>query len=281
MSTDAASLVSAIVDPLSSYLSPRSLARLAGSCTAVHAALRHADACWVAAASHAGLPARSYADLVSYYRSHCLFCCDVSFGATVERGGKRLILDLGSAEPSTRRVAAAHSIVSLSRFGSVDFHIRELSHEPNHHVILWLGVLFDKRDGCILDGGTQDAALSAYDVSRATMGERFSRGQWSMNAIGSSGAVWSDTSVVRMLGKRFGCGDTVRIILDGDKGELRVRLTSGDGQRSTEHVAVRRLVSRAISSAGQSRRMHAIAHLTDVAIPAIGRSARAIIDVGE
>ena len=158
----------------------------------------------------------------------------------------------------------------------VDFVVRELSHDAHHHVVLWLGVMYDKLEGLSLDRSTMDEALIGYDIVRAarSMGERFAKGVWSMNALGSKGAVWSDTSVTRMLGK-FGAGDTVSLLLDPQKRELRVRVTNANGAQSEEWVAVRRLVRTGVPLP----KLHAIAPLTDVAVPSVGRPARAVVEL--
>jgi len=210
----------------------------------------------------------------------CNFCTDVTFGATVKDGGRRVVLDLGSAEPRTCRVAAAHSIVSLRRFGTVEFTIRQLEHAANHHVVLWLGLLYDKHHGRSIEHSTLREALGAYDVSHPTGGsmrDRFACRPWSMNAVGSSGAVWSDGAVVRLLGQRFGPGDRVRLRLGDDSRSLRVAITHAASGLCSEHLAIRRLV-RDLSSAAPPR-LHAIVHLSDVAVPTIGSSARAVVEV--
>lgn len=187
--------VLAILQPLAAHLSPRSLARLA--CAFRDCAHACTDDLWAATAVHAGLSsdATSRDAIVAYYQRQCVFCCDSTFGATVS--GRRVTLELGATEPATRRVSAAHSVRGFR--SSVDFSILELSHDANHHVILWLGVLFDRQSGAALDANTLDGALEPYDVpiqgakagSRLGKGmrERFSTGRWSMNAFGSSGAV--------------------------------------------------------------------------------------------
>ena len=261
---------------LPSHLSPRSLARLASACRATYEAAANDDSVWIAAANHAGLSgARSRDAVAKHYRENFTFCSDIVAHANVEQGGRRIILDLGAAGP--RRIAAAHSLLSIGRYREIDFVVRSLSHASNHHVVLWLGVMYCKDEDRALDTSSHDEALAGYDVAPQTsMSERFGRGHWSMNAIGSSGAVWSDGSVVRMIVRRFAAGDTVTLIVDGAKRQLRVRVTSAHGV-ATEHVAVNRLVRSTERQA--TPRMHAIAHLTDVAVPAIGRPARAVIDV--
>lgn len=100
-----------------------------------------------------------------------------------------------------------------------------------------------------------------------------------MNAIGSSGAVWSDASVVRLLpGAKFGAGDHVSLVLDAVRREMRVRVRHAVGGVTTEDVAVRRLVRASRAGAAEAR-MYALCHLTDVAMPAVGAPARAVVEV--
>ena len=100
-----------------------------------------------------------------------------------------------------------------------------------------------------------------------------------MNAIGSSGSVWSDSSVNKMLSTPFGEGSTVTLSLDAHCRELRVQVTrsSCDGHQLAmpQEVAVRRLVRRGITLPP----LHVIAHLTDCAFPAFGEPARAVVEV--
>jgi len=83
--------------------------------------------------------------------------------------------------------------------------------------------------------------------------------------------------VVRLLGEagQFGEGDTVSLLLDASHRQMRVRVANRRGV--SEHVAVRKLVTRAVS--GTAPRVHAIAHLTDIAVPAIGQPASAVVEV--
>ena len=296
-------LFSDAISPLATFVSPPTLARLRATCkvacAVVDASSSRGQLCWIASAKHAGLPETltKRQDLAAHYQRSCVFCCDVTASATVL--GQRITLDLG-ASPPNRRVAAAHSIVSVRRFRQLNFAIRELRHEANHHCVLWIGLVYDKNGGSTLDHRTHDAALAGYHVynEARSMGERFTRTTWSMNAVGSSGAVWSDASVVRILGRRFGEGDSVSLILDDVKRELRVRVSSGCGGGSSsssrsgssssgsrvgqpdavEAVAVRRLMRSARDDAPPPR-MHAIVQLTDVAHPNPGRPARAVVDV--
>lgn len=280
--TSRAELLLAVLEPLAWHISPRTLSRISRSSKDAHTSI-HADGrLWSAAAAYAGLPAGTHTrqSVVEHYIGTCNFCTDVTFGATVKDGGRRVVLDLGSAEPRTCRVAAAHSIVSLRRFGTVEFTIRQLEHAANHHVVLWLGLLYDKHHGRSIEHSTLREALGAYDVSHPTGGsmrDRFACRPWSMNAVGSSGAVWSDGAVVRLLGQRFGPGDRVRLRLGDDSRSLRVAITHAASGLCSEHLAIRRLV-RDLSSAAPPR-LHAIVHLSDVAVPTIGSSARAVVEV--
>lgn len=240
-------------------------------------------AIWTAAATHADLSnAHSRAAVAKHYRGRFIFCCDSTANSRVDQGGTRIILNLGSAGP--RRVAAAHSLLSVDHYRQLDFVVRELTHANNHHVVLWLGIMYSKHDSNDglsrhLDHTTIDEALGGYHVApQTTMSERFARGRWSMNAIGSSGAVWSDGSVVRIIARRFVAGDTVSLLLDARKRQMRVRVTSAKGV-ATEHVAVNRLLRTSTGFWTEQARMHAIVHLTDVAVPAVGRQATAVVDV--
>lgn len=271
-------LIADAIEPLAAHLSLPSLARLGATCKTARTA-SGVDSCWRAAAQLGTVHSSRQAAAAHGLKS-CVFCSDITANATVH-AGKTITLDLGSANPPSRRVAAAHSLTSVRRFTQLDFAVRELSHGANHHCVLWIGVLFDKAEGRSLGRTTHDAALAGYDVTATAgarfMGERFTRGSWSMNAIGSSGAVWSDASVVKLHDRlKFGKGDTVSLLFDHAKRELRVRV-AGPGGRSTEAVAVRRLVRSMLGAAPP--RMHAIVHLTDVAVPAVGQPARAVVEV--
>lgn len=65
------------------------------------------------------------------------------------------------------------------------------------------------------------------------------------------------------------------LLLDASHRQMRVRVANRRGV--SEHVAVRKLVTRAVS--GTAPRVHAIAHLTDIAVPAIGQPASAVVEV--
>jgi hypothetical protein len=270
------------------HLSPQALSRLRRTSKTIHKALcPHEQAqLWTCAAAATGLSGiRGMAEVSQFYRAWPVFCCSCTFGARIEQG-RRLVLDLGSSHPVTRRVAAASSVVSMHSSSkeavAFDIAVKQLDNDAtHHHVVLWLGVLHNKRDGAALSHLTVHDALSAYDVSKHGQGmtERFSSGDWTLSAIGSNGAVWADGTVRRLLGPafRFGAGDVVRLIIDYARRELRVRVNGG-----TEAVAVRRLVSRVHGgSEAEPPRLHAIAHLTDVAHPILDRHPRAILEVGK
>ena len=287
-----AHLVASVLEPLAFHVSPRTLSRIARSCKAIADVI--GDAEWAAAGEHAGfLVHYGLQSLKEVFQQHCVFCCDATANASISGGGRHVVLDLGSANPPSRRVAAAQSVRSLGSFPgkSVTLHCVELSHARNHHCVLWLGVLFDKFDGGSLDSSSLEAALAGYSVTNAktSMGERFSRGKWSMNALGSSGAVWSDCAVSKMVSCTISSGSIVTLTLDEAHCELRIRVVQPPSQLTaaaslstvvtpasvSDDVTVRRLVRRGSALPP----MHVIAHLTDCALPAIGLAARAVIDV--
>lgn len=270
-------------------LDVRSLGRLGTTARALRDAVGACESAWAVAAAQMGQHDRTcHDDVEALVRRQLVFSAD-AFGASIERDGEAL-LELGSGVPITRRVAAVHSMVSIGRGVAVDLHVREVESGPPRpasgsfgSAVLWLGVCYDKERGAALDSATMDAALRGYDGARfqrgaTSMSERFTGGGWSMNALGSSGAVWADGGVGRLLGPafRFGAGSTVRLIIDVERRELRV---SVDGGR--EALAVRRLLPRIGSSTVTRPALHVIAHLTDVAFPDARRRVRVRLAVGD
>ena len=290
-------------------LDVRSLVRACRTCTALSPALRD-DALWAAVARALGLEElETSSALADHLRQAPVFSTD-GFGAVPKNnylhafagqafasinpelrflvhGSNATELTLGSGSPVTRRVAAAHVVQAIRSTVTVDFWVNVMAAGATGpptfgHAILWLGILYDKRDGRALDGSTLDEALRGYDVcassARTSMAERFSGSRWSMNAVGSSGAVWADGSVGKLLGAdyRFGSSDKVRLTVDMERRELRVQVFHFHAKTwSAEVVAIRRLIPR-----GPAPAVHLIAHLTDVASPDASRRVGARVFAG-
>ena len=274
-----------VLEPLVAYLDPVGLVLLMRTNRPLFQQLSADDAAarllWRVAAAAIGVDgASSRTDCADYFRREAHFAHDATFGGQVLSGGQRLILELGSALPITRRVAAATSTVSVARSsGRVGVDLRVCETPATHEdTLLWLGVMYHKYEPKPLNRATVGDALAGYDVTadptNARVAERFSTSQWSLSAIGSNGSVSADGSVPRRLGPafRFGPGDVVRVTIDMHQRELWVRVNTGPSER-----AVRRLLPR---SCDFTPRVHLIAQLTDVACPKLARRARAVLEIG-
>lgn len=272
-----------LLEPLCTALDPVSLARLARASSSLHHALAAVDASssllWAASASSIGIACISSREaLADYFRQTCVFSPDAAFGAIVSDGGRKLLLQLGSEKPITRRVAATSSIVSLAGRNSVHVDLRVISLPARESdTILWLGVMYFKHERRTLDRAGLPSALAGYDMStdpsNSRLMERFATSDWSLSAIGSNGAVWADGSVTRLLGPayRFGSGDVVHLTVDTARRQLCVAVNGGPST-----VAVKRLLPR---SGGFTPRVHACVQLTDIACPKLSRVASATVEV--
>jgi hypothetical protein len=272
------------LEPLVAHLDVRCLARLASSCHSLAVILGRADAnpLWSVAASATGLvEAHNRAAVMDAFQRRCIFDRETAFGAQIS--GWKILLELGSGTPASRRVAAANSMASLCKRKVVafDVSIEELEYDAiRHHVILWLGVLINHRDARALDSRTLPEVLQGYDSPLGkshSMLERFASSGWSMSVVGSNSAVWSAGVIGRLLGPRlcFGTGDRLRLVIDNEHRQLRIRVNNGP-----EVVAVRRLWRRSQHDQSQPV-IHAVAHLSDLQHPQLTKRARAVLRVGE
>ena len=285
----------------SGSVAPHDLARLSCCSIAYRDAIRQDDGLWQAAAHSHGLfhhsAAASSGDgggghrppagaswregTASFYGSRGAWHPWTAFGATVERAD-RAVLRLGSGQPSEMRVAAVSGLVSIGRSPcSMTFRLSGCG-GLDRGAVLWLGVLHNKRHPTAsLDVGTVAAALQAYACAwqQPCVADRFGPlGEWSMSALGSNGAVWTDGKIKSLCGARarFGAdGDEVRMTLLPERrhGELSFLIFPAASPRVGVAVnAVQRLFSRAAAGSAPPR-VYAIAHLTDV-----HRAPRACVD---
>ena len=180
-------LLSESLEPLVAHLDVRCLARLATSCRSLMELLRapHAAPLWSCASAAMGLvEAHTRAAAVNCFHQRCVFSRDTAFGAHITGG--RIILELGSGMPATRRVAAASSMVSLckSKLIAFDVSVDELEYNVSrHHVLLWLGVLINHGDGRVLDSQSLPDVLLGYDLPTGqsrSMLERFAGSGWAI-----------------------------------------------------------------------------------------------------
>ncbi len=291
----------ALLEPLSGYCDPRTLARLGSTCRSLRETLRDpgSSSIWAAAAAHLGISVREERcgtpcrDVLSAWLARReAFHPDTARGAIISpcnRASLRLA-------PGPLRVAAVSSFVPVGPAGriGVEFRARELTR--THGVILWLGVVYDAQGGGReLDATTVDDALRGYEVSREVgrgrargtarecVAERFGTMGWGMSALGSNGSVWSQGRVgdMRGSGYRFGGADPdgdayappSRVLMQVDlrRNELSFQVGS-----SPWIVAVKRLLPR-----GRQPKVYAVAHLTDIAAPVPARRAVATVELDE
>lgn len=203
------------------------------------------------------------------------WCFETAFGCRLDSWSASL--DLGSGAPVTKRVSAASSLLAIAKSSIIRLSVHDLSAcLSDSGANLFLGVAYNSHSlGESLDcAATARNALAAYETvdvaKRAGRGantksiaERFGAlSEWSLTALGSNGAVWSDGSVSRIhKHARFGASEDVptpvSLVIDYERNELRAII------HGREVALVRKLMPRRI--AGQpAPRLYVVAQLTDV-----------------
>ncbi len=278
-----------LLEPLSGYCDPRTLARLGSTCRSLRETLRDpgSSSIWAAAAAHLGISVREEKcgtpcrDVLSAWLARReVFHPDTARGAIISPCNRASL----SLAPGSLRVAAVSSFLPVGPAGRIGFEFRARELTRTHGVILWFGVVYDAQGGGReLDATTVDDALCGYEMSRACVAERFGTMGWGMSALGSNGSVWSQGRVgdMRGSGYRFGGADPdgdpsappSRVLMQVDlkRNELSFQVGS-----SPWIVAVKRLLPR-----GQQPKVYAVAHLTDIAAPVPARRAVATVELDE
>ena len=191
---------------------------------------------------------------------------------------------------------AARSAFDFTRCPQVSFMIHSLP-PANSHAILWIGVMYERGYGHkrSLDASSLDAALSAYDV-----GDRDGRhaGSEQCRRALLEGSLVNERDRIkwrRLVGwpRAAACphtlraGDIVRLVFLPIRRELRVYCIKPAGGmqglgEDSPIATIRRLVPTRMYGApydGVTPPLHAIVHLTDVAVPNVAASASAVVEV--